>query len=143
MSELGNYHGLSVQELLLQAFVQSREVAKRIRADLLPALQPSSRIGAERLLRAIASRRIFDGETCVEIEVLANRIELMIADETEEVVCWDNDPHNMSGPACWTELRRSDAGNSLWRLANALNDLHALISSVLDHRAMVAFDFQR
>lgn len=141
MNELGNHHELSVQELLLQAFAQSREVATLIRADLLPVLQPSSRVGAERLLRAIASRRIFDGETCVEIEVLENRIELMVADETEEVTCWDNDPHNMSGPACWTELRRSDAGNSLWRLADALNDLHTLISAVLDHRAMVAFDF--
>ncbi len=141
MSELGNHHGLSVDELLLQAFAQSREVAARIRADVLPELQPTSRVGAERLLRAIASRRIFEGETCGEIEVLAERIKVMIAVETEEVACWENDPHNMSGPTCWTELRRSDAGNSLCRSADALNDLHTLISAVLDHRAAEAFDF--
>ena len=140
MNERANHGELTFGALLLQTYAQSREVAACIRADVLGALPPLSGNGAERLLRAIASRRIFNGETLVEIEVLAVRIRTMIDRETETIDCWDNDPHNMSGPALWTEIRRTKAGEDLCRARDALTELDRLIAAVLDHRVTAPFD---
>jgi hypothetical protein len=140
VNERANHGELTFHELLLRTYEQSRSVAACIRSDVLPELFPSSRLGAERLLRAIASRRIFNGETLVEIEVLTDRIGTMIRAETDEVECWDNDPHDMSGPACWMELHRTEAGEALSRARDALTELDRLIAAVLDHRVTATFD---
>ena len=140
MNKGANLADLTFQELLLRTYAQSRWVATCIRADVLPELPPSSRLGAERLLRSIASRRIFSGGTVVEIEVLTDRINTLVDRETELVDCWDNDPHNMSGPACWTELHRTKVGENLSRARSALNELDRQISTVLDHRAIGEFE---
>lgn len=140
MNERANLAELTFHELLLRTYAQSRCVAACIRADVLPELLPSSRLGAERLLRAIASRRIFNGETLVEIEVLADRISAMIDRETETIDCWDSDPHNMSGPVFWTEIRRTKAGDNLSRAKDALTELDRLIAVVLDHRATDTYE---
>tara|TARA_R100000773_G_C4213566_1_gene112585 strand:- start:583 stop:1008 length:426 start_codon:yes stop_codon:yes gene_type:complete len=140
MNEHANYSDLSFPDLLLRTYAQSRQAATSIRKDVLPALPPLSRNGAERLLRAIAARRLFNNEALVEIEVLAERISSMIDAETDEIECWDNDPHNMSGPAYWTEVRRSKAGDALSRSADALDELNRLIAAVLDHRVVETSD---
>ena len=121
-------------DLLVKSFAQSRIVAANIRADILPVLQPMARTGAERLLRAIAARRIFDGETLVEIEVLIEKIAPLINAGTERVECWENDPHNVSGTASWTELRSSKQAEKLRQSERALRDLGELISAVIDHQ---------
>ena len=121
-------------ELLAKSFARSRIVAANIRADILPVLQPMARTGAERLLRAIAARRIFDGEALVEIEVLIEKIAPLINAGTERIKCWENDPHNMSGTASWTELRSSKQAEKLRQSERALRDLGELISAVIDHR---------
>lgn len=140
MNEPANHDELTFRALLLRTYAQSRQAAECIRADVLPALPPLSRNGAERLLRAIASRRLFNNETLVEIEVLADRIGTMIRAETDEVECWDNDPHDMSGPSCWTELRRTGAGEALSRAVEALGEMNELIHAVLDHHVTAPCD---
>ncbi len=121
-------------DLLVKSFAQSRIVAANIRADILPVLQPMARTGAERLLRAIAARRIFDGETLVEIEVLIEKIAPLINAGIERVECWENDPHNVSGTASWTELRSSKQAERLRQAERALRDLGEIISAVIDHQ---------
>lgn len=140
MNERANLAELTFHELLLRTYAQSRCVAACIRADVLPELPPSSRLGAERLLSAIASRRIFNSGTLVEIEVLADRIGSLVNRETEAVDCWVNDPHNMSGPAFWRELHRTEVGKNLSRARDALKELDRLIAAVLDHRVTAPFD---
>ena len=140
MNERANHAELTFQALLLRTYAHSRQVAACLHADVLPALPPLSRNGADRLLRAIYSKCLFNNGTLVEIEVLADRIKTMIDAETDEVECWDNDPHNMSGPACWMELHRTEAGEALSRARDALTELDRLIAAVLDHRAIEALD---
>ncbi len=132
MNELLEQVDNPFHNLIVRSFAQSRIVDDQIRAAVLPALNPITRVGAERLLRAIASRRIFDVETLIEIEVLIERIEALIAAETDVVECWDNDPHNVSGSASWTELRQSENAENLRRAERALLNLQMRISAVLD-----------
>ncbi len=124
----------SIHNLIVQSFAQSRIVASSIRVDVLPALQPTARIGADRLLRAISKRRIFDDEALVEIKVLIERIAALIAAETEWVECWDNDHHDVSGPSSWTEARCSETEDKLGQADRVLRDLERYILAVLDHR---------
>ena len=123
-----------IHNLIVQSFAQSRIVASRIRVDVLPELQPMARIGAERLLRAIAKRRIFDDEALVEIQVLIERIAALIEAETDVVECWDNDHHDVSGPSSWAEQRCSKTAEKLRQSERALRDLGELISAVIDHQ---------
>ena len=64
----------------------------------------------------------------------------MIERDTEVIDCWDSDPDNMSGPAFWTEIRRTKAGDNLSRAKGALTELDRLIAVVLDHRASGTYD---
>ncbi len=133
MSNL-NTSGKTLQTLTVQSFVQSRVVAACIRADVLPSLQPTARIGAERLLRAIVARRIFNDQILIEIEVLSEKIASVIDAETERVECWDNDPHIVSEPSSWIEVRCSKQAERLLQSKRALCDLGEIISAVIDHQ---------
>jgi hypothetical protein len=90
------------------------------------------RVGFQRLVDAIETRKIFSQEMVDELVVQSDGLSRQIDGGTTVLSHVDYDECNVSAPACWNEARQTQQAQDCARAFFILLDLHETLMAVHD-----------